>query len=234
VAVQRRWQISSRFVPVVVIAVALVGGLIIFAVVQGSKSSDTSTPISTSTATTSALPTPAQPPGPNDTIADYLKKNNIQETAITQGTPGAPRIDIPVPEGWKPIPEGADAQYFGIVFNTPTNPDDPPKITATVEKLTGIVDPDTLLAVAPREVKKLPGFTGSDCIKSTMSGHPACQLGGSYTKDGVMRAVAQKTVIIPRDDGTYVLQVDAGGLQDDIAALNAAATVIDEKTTITP
>ena len=100
--------------------------------------------------------------------------------------------------------------------------------------MTGIVDPDALLAVAPREVKNLPGFTGSDCIKSMMSGHPACQIGGSYTKDGVTRAVAQKTVIIPLDDGTYILQVNAEGLQDDTAALNAAAGAIDEKTTITP
>jgi len=213
---------------IVVIGVALS----VFAVVQSSKSSNTSTP--TSTETTTPPPTSPQPPGPNDTIADYLEKNNIQATAITQATLGAPRIDIPVPEGWKPIPDGAAAQYFGVVFNTPSNPADPPKITATVEELTGIVATDTLLAIAPREVKNLPGFTGSDCTKSTLSGHPACQIGGSYTKDGVARVVAQKTVIIQREDDTYVLQVNAEGLQADTAALNDAAGVIDAQTTITP
>ena len=204
------------------------------AVVQSSKSSNTSTSTSTSTATTSAPSTSAQASGPNETIADYIKNNNIQETTITPGTPGAPTIDLPVPEGWTRIPEGADAQYFGIVFNTPTNPDDPPKIIATVEKLTGNVDTDKLLAVAPGEVKNLPGFNGGDCRKSTLSGHPACQIGGSYTKNGVPRVVAQKTVVIPREDGIYVLQVNAEGLQADADALNAAAGVIDEKTTITP
>ena len=71
-------------------------------------------------------------------------------------------IDLAVPEGWTRIPEGADAPYGGIVFNTPTNPNDPPKIIAIVEKLTGNVDTDKLLAVAPGEVKNLPGYSGGD------------------------------------------------------------------------
>ena len=161
--VQRRWRSGSWFVAAALIVVIGVG-LTILAVVQSSKSSNTSTSTSTSTstATTSAPSTSAQASGPNETIADYIKNNNIQETTITPGTPGAPTIDLPVPEGWTRIPEGADAQYFGIVFNTPTNPDDPPKIIATVEKLTGNVDTDKLLAVAPGEVKNLPGYNGGD------------------------------------------------------------------------
>ena len=232
VAVQRRWQIAA--VSIVVIGVAL--GLTILAVVQSSKSSNTSTSTSTSTsaATTSAASTSAQASGPNWTIADYLKKNNIQETTITQGTPGAPKIDLPIPEGWTRIPEGADAQYFGIVFNTPTNPNDPPKIIATVEKLTGNVDTDKLLAVAPGEVKNLPGYDGGDGIKATLSGFPASRLSGSYTKNGVPHIVAQNTVVIQSKDGTYLLQIKAEGPEADADALRAAAPVIVQKTTITP
>ena len=184
VAVQRRWQTSSWFVAavsIVVFGVALIGGLIIMAVVQSSKSSNTSTSTSTSTstATTSAPPAFAPASGPNETIGDYIKKNNIQETTITHGTPGAPKIDLPVPVGWTRIPEGADAPYGGIVFNTPTDPKDPPKIIAIVAKLTGNVDTDKLLAVAPGEVKNLPGYNGGDGRKSTLSGSsriPNCRL----------------------------------------------------------
>jgi hypothetical protein len=57
-------------------------------------------------------------------------------------------------------------------------------------------------------------------------------VGGPYTKKGVARVAAQKTVVIQREDGVYLLQVNAEGLQADTAALNAAAGVIDEKTTI--
>ncbi len=239
VGVQRRWQTSSWFVAavsIVVFGVALIGGLIVLAVVQSSKSSNTSTSTSTSTptATTSAPSAFAPASGPNETIGDYIKKNNIQETTITHGTPGAPKIELPVPVGWTGIPEGADAPYGGIVFNTPTDPKDPPKIIAIVAKLTGYVDADKLLAVAPGEVKNLPGYNGGDGQRSTLSGHPAYQIAGSYTKDGVTRMVAQKTVVIQSKNGVYVLQLKAEGPQADANALNDVTGVIDEKTTITP
>ena len=238
VAVQRRWQTSSWFVAAVsmVFGVALVGGLIVLAVVHSSKSSNTSTSTSTSTstATTAAPPAFAQASGPNETIGDYIKKNNIQETTITHGTPGAPKIDLPVPVGWTRIPEGADAPYGGIVFNTPTDPKDPPKIIAIVAKLTGYVDTDKLLAVAPGEVKNLPGYNGGDGQKSTLSGYPAYQIAGSYTKNGVTRMVGQKTVVVQSKDEVYVLQLKAEGPQADANALNDVTGVIDQKTTITP
>ena len=240
VAAQRRWRTSRWLVAavsIVVIGVALV--VTIVAVVQHSKSSNTSTPTSTSTstATTSAPSTrriaSAQASGPNETIADYINKNNIQETTITHGTPGAPMIDLAVPEGWTRIPEGADAPYGGIVFKTPTNPNDPPKIIAIVEKLTGNVDTDKLLAVAPGGVKNLPGYSG-DGGPDKLSGYPAYQLGGSYTKSGVTRMVAQQTVVIQSKDGIYVLQLHAEGPQADADALRSATVVVGQKTTITP
>jgi serine/threonine protein kinase/tetratricopeptide (TPR) repeat protein len=236
VAAPRRWRTSGWLVAVslVVIGVALVGLIIL--VVESSKSSNTSksTATSTPTATTSAPSTSAQASGPNETIADYIKKNNIQATTITHGTPGAPTIDLPVPQGWTRISEGADAPYGGIVFNTPTNPNDPPRITATVEKLTGNVDTDNLLAVASGEVKNLPSYNGDDGQKSTLSGYPTYQLSGSYTKNGVTRLVAQKTAVIQGKDGIYILQLNAEGPQADADALKAVVRVIDQKTTITP
>ena len=235
VAVQRHWQTRSWFVAavsVVVIGVALT----ILAVVQSSKSSNTSTSTSTSTstATTSAPSTSAQASGPNETIADYIENNNIQATTITPGTPGAPTIDLPVPEGWTRIRESDDAQYFGVFFNTPTDLGDPPQITATVEKLTGNVDIDKLLAVAPGEVKNLPDYNGSDGIPATLSGFPASRLNGVYTKNGVPRMVAHNTVVIQSKDGIYLLQIKAESLEADADALRAAAPVIVQKTTITP
>ena len=237
VAVQERRQTRSWLVAaIVVIGVVLVGGLTILAVVQSSKSSNksTSTSTSTSTATTPAPSTSAQASGPNETIADYIKKNNIQEKTITHGTPGAPTINLPVPEGWTRIPDDADARYGGLVFNTPSNPNDPPNIIAIVEKLTGNVDTDKLLAVTPGEVKNLPGYNGDDGQKSTLSGYPAYQLGGSYTKNGVTRMVAQNTVVIQSKDGIYLLQLHAEGPQADADALKSATVVVGQGTTITP
>jgi tetratricopeptide (TPR) repeat protein len=228
VGVKRRWQIAAVSVGVV----ALVGGLTIFAV---GHSSNTST--STSTPTTLAPSTSTQASDPNETIADYIKKSNIQETTIAPGAPGAPKIDLPVPEGWTRMPDGADAPYFGIVFNTPTNPDDSPKMIATVAKLTGNVDTDKLLAAAPDEVTNLPGYAGykgDDAKRGTLGGFPASRFSRSYTKNGVPRLFFQNTVAVEGKDGTYLLQLKAEGPEADAPALSAAELVIVQKTMITP
>jgi hypothetical protein len=216
----------------VVIAV-VVGGLTILGVVQSSRSSNKSTSTPTSTATTAPASTSAQASGPNETIADYLRKNNIQATTITRGTPGAPTIDLPVPGGWTRIPDDADARYGGLVFNTPSDPNDPPNIVAMLEKLSGNVDTDKLLAAAPGEIKNLPGYSGDGGLDK-LSGYPAYQLGGSYTRNGVTRVVAQNTVVIQSRDGIYVLQLHAEGPPADADALKSATVVVGQQTTITP
>ena len=221
------------------IAIAVISlGVGIVGCSKESKSSSASSSTSTSAspaASPAASPTStsAQAPGPNQTIADYIKQNNIAEAMISHSTPGAPTIDLPVPDGWKTIPESADAPYGGIVFNTPSDPNDPPKIIAIVEKLTGNVDGDKLLALAPGEIKNLPGYNGGDGEKNSLSGYPAYQLGGDYTKDGTQRVIAQKTVVIQaKDGGIYVLQFNAEGPEPDKTPLMDATNQIDDKTTI--
>jgi len=62
--------------------------------------------------------------------------------------------------------------------------------------------------------------------------HDAYQLGGAWV-DGLTKIVAQKTVVIPRSDGLYVLQLNADGLPDQIDPVSTATDVIDAQTTIT-
>jgi Probable lipoprotein LpqN len=225
---------SAAAVGVAIAAISLGVGLAGCGSHSKSTASSSSSTSSATTTTNRATSTSAQASGPNQTIADYIKQNGIQETMINHSTPGAPTIDLPVPDGWKVVPESSDAPYGGIVFNTPTDPNDPPKILAIVEKLTGNVDTDKLLAVAPGEVKNLQGYDGNDGEKTTLSNFPAYQLGGDYTKDGTQRVVAQKTVVIQGKDGIYVLQLNAEGPAPDKTPLMEATTVIDDKTTITP
>ena len=95
--VRRRWQIAA----VVGVVLALVGGLTIAALRQGPNSSSTATTTPMSAAP--APPTSTEPPGPTETITGYLTSNDIQQTKITPGTPGAPKVDLPVPEGWAQV-----------------------------------------------------------------------------------------------------------------------------------
>ncbi|MBI3690649.1 MAG: LpqN/LpqT family lipoprotein [Mycolicibacterium aromaticivorans] len=85
--------------------------------------------------------------------------------------------------------------------------------------MTGNVDPKKVLEFAPGELQNLPGWTplGDGANKSTLSGFDAVQLGGNYTKEGKKRIIAQKTVVIPGQDGLYGVHGPAHGRLDESA-----------------
>lgn len=204
-----------------------------------SEPTTTETTSAAATATTSkAAPAPAPPDaaGPNKTIVDYIKENGIVEAPVHRGDPGSPTIDLPFPPGWEDAGNRKPQWAYGaIVFSDPAMAQDPPTIIALVSKLTGNVDPAKILEYAPGEIKNLPGYEGApEGSPTTLSGFDATQIGGIYTKDGVKRAIAQKTVVIPGQDGLYVLQLNADGKEDQMGPLMDATTAIDEQTTITP
>ena len=198
------------------------------------------TPTSTSitTTTSNAAPTTStEAAGPNKTIQDYINENQIVETPIHRGDPGSPTINLPIPPGWSDSgPSTPDWAYQAMVYDQPQVPDDPPRITAMVFKLTGNVDPAQVLEYAPGELRNLPGFEPlTNGNRSTMSGFDAYSLSGNYMKDGNKRVIGRKTVVIPGQDGLYVLQMTADALADELGTVMEATTnVIDPQTTITP
>jgi hypothetical protein len=202
---------------------------------KSEPSKQTST--ASSTATSKAAPTSAAPAaGPNKTIVDYIKENGIVESPVHRGDPGAPTIVLPSPPGWEDAGSRTPAWAYGaIVSSDPAMAQDPPTIFTLVSKLTGNVDPAKILEYAQGEIKNLPGYDGAaEGSPSTLAGFDATQIGGTYTKDGVKRAIAQKTVVIPGQDALYVLQLNADGTEDQMGALMDATGAIDEQTTITP
>lgn len=205
----------------------------------------TSTSASKTTATTSAKAAPTQTKvaprdenanGPNPTIATYIEQNKIQETPVKMGDPGSPTVDLPVPDGWATA--GADTPdwaYGAIVFTGPEAAQYTPSIVALVSKLTGNVDPQKIIDLAPGELQNLPGWKAmNEGETSTLGEYPAYQLGGTWTSDGKTKIVAQKTVVIPGSDGLYVLQLNADGLEDQAQIVGAATNVIDDQTKVTP
>ena len=223
------------------------------AIVLSGCGSNTKTAPSTSTsaskttsATTSAKAAPSSKPkvsprqgdssGPNPTIASYIQQNNIQETPVKMGDPGSPTIDLPVSDGWEPAGEDTpDWAYGAIVYTGPEGAEYTPSIVALLSKLTGNVDPQKIIDLAPGELQNLPGWKASnEGQASTLGQYPAFQLGGTWTQDGQTKIVAQKTVVIPGNDGVYVLQLNADGLEDQGEIVGSATNVIDEQTKITP
>jgi len=219
--------------PAVAMGVAIAAISLSVGLVGCGKDSKTSTTSTTTTTTTSTTTISAQASGPHQTVGDYLKENNIQETPISRGTPGAPTVDLGVPDGWTAQPESDDAPYGAIVFDTPSDPNDPPRFRAFFEKLTGNVDTDKLLAASPGEVLNLPGYEGGEGQRDTLANFPAYSVGGEYTKDGAKRMAAQKAVVIQGSDGIYLLLLVGDAPGADGSALLDATQAIDERTTIT-
>ena len=209
-------------------------------------SSSSTSSSKTTSSTTSAKAAPSSKPkvaprdenaaGPNPTIATYIAENKIQETPVKRGDPGSPTIDLPVPDNWERA--GADTPdwaYGAIVYTGPEAEEYTPSIVAIVSKLTGNVDPQKIIDLAPGELNNLPGWKAlNEGSASTLGEYPAYQLGGTWVQDGQTKVVAQKTVVIPGSDGLYVLQLNADGLENQLDIIGAATDVIDEQTKITP
>ena len=224
---------SSRRAGVVAIAAVALGiGL------AGCGSDTETAPSTSATETTNGSNTATSQAGPDKTIADYIKENNIVETPVRRGDPGSPTIGLPVPPGWQDAssraPEGA---YGAMVYSDPATAADPATIIVFVAKLTGNVDGAKILEYAPAEIQKLPGYEGPQVGGPTkLGGFDATQIGGAYTKNGVKRAIGQMTAVIPGQDGLYVLQLNADsiGKQDQVQALAVATGVIAQQAKITP
>jgi Probable lipoprotein LpqN len=202
------------------------------------QTSTTSESATTSEQTTSSA-APATPPpaaAPGMTIDQYVQENGIVATPVLRGDPGAPTINLPLPEGWEVAGDrGPAGAYDALIYTAPPPSPTPPSIVAFVTKLTGNVDPAKILEYAPNETRNLPGFNGAESGKaSTLGGFDATQIGGFYTKDGIDRLVAQKTTVIPTEGGVFVLKIIADGAEDLAMPMMDATAAIDEQTTITP
>jgi len=208
------------------------------------QATTTSTSTSTSTTTTSAKAssskvaprTAEKAPGPNPTIASYIQQNGIVETPVHMGDPGSPTINLPFPPGWQNAgSDTPDWAYGAIIYTGPEAAEYTPSIVAIVSKLTGNVDPQKIIDLAPGELNNLSGYKPmNEGATSTLGGFQAYQLGGTWVDNGQTKIVAQKTVVIPGADGLFVLQLNADGLDNQMDIVSAATDVIDQQTTITP
>jgi hypothetical protein len=203
---------------------------------KASKTTSSQTSKKAAPSTAKVAPRDEDAQGPNPTIASYIAENNIEEAPVKRGDPGSPTIDLPLPDGWEPAGEDTPEWAYGaIVYTGPEAQEYTPSLVALVSKLTGNVDPQKIIDLAPGELQNLPGWSPmNDGEVSTLGDYPAFQLGGTWVQDGVTKIVAQKTVVIPGADGLYVLQLNADGLQNQADIVGAATNVIDEQTTITP
>lgn len=186
--------------------------------------------------TTSAAAERPNITGPHKTINDYITENKIAETPFKPDDPGTPDFDFPFPPDWSSAGDKTPAWAYGaIVYDKPADPADPPAIIAIASKLAGDVDAAEILEYAPGMSQNLPDYKSvMDPEKSTLGGFEAIRSAGTYTHNGEVRVIAQKTVVIPGNDALFVLQLNADAPEGQKDVVIDAAKIIDEQTKITP
>jgi Probable lipoprotein LpqN len=235
---KRMTAINGVAIAIAALGIGLVG-------CGGSTSSNNASSKTSATTSAGVTTTTAKPqskvaprtsvPGPNPTIASYIQQNNITETPVHRGDPGAPTINLPIPDGWADAgPDTPATAYWAVGDNGPEAAKYTPSIVATLSKLVGDVDPQKILELSPGELKNLPEFKpmgdGSD---DSLADSPAHEFGGTWEQDGQTKAVAEKTVVIEGNDySVYLLQLNIDCLADQIDKVLPATMIIDEKTTI--
>ena len=204
-----------------------------------SASSASSSEAETSAAESSEPPagTTAAAPAENQTVGDYLDAQGVKQTIVKRGEPGAPTLNLPMPEGWADV--GADTPedaYGAIYLQSAQGTPNPPAILARMARLEGgQFDVAKILELSPNAVTKTPGWDGPIAGQpSTLGGFDAVAIAGTAQVNGTPNFVARKTVVIPAAANTYILALDAQGPVDQQQVLMDAMAVIDEQTTIEP
>ena len=174
-------------------------------------------------------------PAEGANLNQYIVDNKIAETPFKKGDPGAPTIAFPFPPDWSSA--GArtpDWAYGAIIYSKAVDPSDPPFMYAIGSKLTGNVDPEKILQLAPGQLNELPQFTPREAPKrDKVGGFDAIDYVGTYVWEGQARAVGQQTIVIPGKDALFVLQLNGEAPKGQQQAVIDAANLIRSQTQIT-
>lgn len=107
--------------------------------------------------------------------------------------------------------------------------DYPPNVVVLLSKLTGAVDLDRILALAPGEVHGLTGYAPYGSPRTEMlAGCRAHRIGATYDLDGTPTIVGQSTIVVPGRGGeSYLAQVSVTGTRSQEDGVEAAVQAID-------
>lgn len=170
-------------------------------------------------------------------LHQYIVDNKIAEVPFKKDDPGSPTIEFPLPAGWNPAGDlTPDWAYGAIYYGDEVKPlGDATFMYAIASKLTGNVDPQRILDLAPGQLNELPGFTPvkGEPARSKFDGYDAVSYVGTYTWEGKKRSVGQETIVIPGKDAVFVLQLNGESPAGQEQVVIDAANVIRAQTKIT-
>jgi hypothetical protein len=175
-------------------------------------------------------------PAEGTNLHQYIVDNKIAEIPFKKGDAGGPTIAFPFPPDWRSAGDATpDWAYGAIVYNKAPDPTDPPFMYAIGSKLTGNVDPNKILELAPGQLNELPDFkpVGGPPERTTFDGYDAVSYTGTYMREGKPRAVGQETIVIPGKDGPFVVQLNGDAPKGQEQVVRDAVELMREQTKIT-
>ncbi len=217
---------------------AIVAAVLVSACGSPTESGPSSTapagPVSSAPPAAAAQPNTA-PTRPR-TIREYIAANGLQETVIHRGDAGAPSVDLPWMDGWEDAGSLTPQWAYSAVVYRGTRPEVyTPNIVVLMSKLTGTADPQAVIDAAPGELTNLAGWAPvGQPGPGGRDDYPSYRLGGTWVRDGVTMVVAQTTVVLPADDGVYVVQFNADAAQSEFDIADAGMTTVTQQAIILP
>jgi hypothetical protein len=174
-------------------------------------------------------------PAQGANLHQYIVDNKIAETPFKKGDPGSPTIAFPFPPDWSSAGDKTpDWAYGAIIYSKAVDPSDPPFMYAIGSKLTGNVDAEKILELAPGQLNELPDFKPREAPqRDKVGGFDAIDYVGTYMWEGQARAVGQQTIVIPGKDALFVLQLNGEAPKGQEQAVLDAAKLIRSQTQIT-
>jgi hypothetical protein len=195
----------------------------------------TKTETSPTSASASASATPSK------TITDYLAANQIVQTPIQPGEPGAPVITLPALPGWSDLTTEQTTEAGGIPpyaakgYDAATDPNARPVIQLRLAKLVGDADFEQLLELAPADAQNTPGFAfKAKPGATTLSGYDGVAFSGIVPQNGQNWVTASRFIVIPDADPstTYLVRLNGTAPESYEGPLMDALSLIDISTTI--
>jgi hypothetical protein len=178
---------------------------------------------------------------PSTTIKDYLAANQIVQTPIRPGEPGAPIITLPALPGWSDLTTEQTTEAGGIPpyaakgYDAATDPNARPVIQLRLAKLVGDADFEQILQLAPADSQNTPGFVfKAKPGATTLSGYDGVAFSGIVAQNGQNWVTASRFIVIPDADPstTYLVRLNGTAPESYEGPLMDALSIIDMSTTI--
>lgn len=148
------------------------------------------------------------PTGPDEllSIAEYLAATGVQVAPVAPDAPGAPKVSIPVPEGWQQMDP---ALFPGTTGVWATNPEDgwADNAVLLIARFSQPVDPATLLACGFTDARRLPAWQEIDTHTGEFDGFPSSAVTGTYQVAPLTLWAYNRYIIVGNGDDQYLVQL---------------------------